>query len=143
MGERDTGEPLPSKQCKCSAVIIGLSEYHLKKHLKGQKHKSGVIQSKLISTYFSAAGPSSARAPVSRRNKSELEVSYVVHRHNNLPVAFFCSFSSSIVMHASVISCYSRDRSHPAQFEILIHPASLLVRYLYTWQCNYPLLPLQ
>ena len=62
MAARATGEPPLCKRCKCGAEIDGLSEYHLRKHMEGKKHRSGIILSKLISTYFSAAtaaGPSS------------------------------------------------------------------------------------
>ena len=79
----------------------------------------------------SAAGPSSTQALVLSRDGSELKVSYVVHRHNNLPKTsrFFVAFCSSIVMHASglvviLTTCWlARDPSRPVQVE-----------------CNYPLL---
>ena len=71
----------------------------------------------------SAAGPNSTRALVLSRDGSELEVSYVVHRHNNLPITsrFFVAFCRDIVMHASglvviLATCWlAHDPSRPAQ----------------------------
>ena len=47
----------------------------------------------------SAAGLSSTRALVLSRDGSELEVSYVVHRHNNLPKTsqFFVAFAAVLL----------------------------------------------
>ena len=67
----DTGEPPPSKRCKCGAVISGLSDYHLKQHLQGQKHRSGLVQSKPISSFFSPAPsvPAPSHLEVSRSER--------------------------------------------------------------------------
>ena len=118
MAEQDT-----ESRCRVSdAVISGLSEYHLKKHLQGQKHKSRVIQSKQTSIRLPVS-PSSTRAPVSSRNGSELEV----RRHNNLPKTSRF-FRSSIVMHASGLAVklilttgwLARKPSCPGQVQCII-----------------------
>ena len=47
-------EPPLLKRCKCGADVSSLSEYHLRKHCQGQKHKSLLSLSQLrpISSYF-------------------------------------------------------------------------------------------
>ena len=74
---RAAGEPPLCKRCKCGTDTDDLSEYHLKKHLEGQRHRSGVIQSMPISAFFlaaTAAGPSSA-SRLERSRIGEIRVS--------------------------------------------------------------------